>query len=619
MNGEREIRPTAAGRWRYVFLRFTVHCSLFTLFAIGASPAFAQVLDDTLAPDSLAEDTVDYTARFLEAQRQVAVRAPVMQRLEPPGPMPALTRTVFTRDSIEWGHAETVSDLLTQIPGVFLWRGGFIGRPEPVNFQARGATSAEYYLDGLPYVAAGVDSIGVDPALFSISLLDRIEVERWPGLLRVYLFTRRHDRVAPRSRIAIARGDGDYARYEGSLERRFSNGVGFGVAGDYLNSPTASGSSSDYSNNQLWVQGSYVPTARIGLQYQLVRSAPNRRPFVVTDPLPDDTIGPGFRATRTDAQFRASWRGSEEGIGPRVDLLYGRTGWTGAGIEQQINQVGGALAYRTPTFSLGGSGYHRTRWTALDVRGTMGWNPVPGVAASAEGVHQRHYGGRNSDYVAFSAGLQPMRGLSLTGSARVGQMVAAPASPTDTAQDISDYGAAIAWERERLGLRLAFSHTAPFSPFGYSEFPRIAAIGPAPETDWITVSARLAPVRWITLEGWYSDPRDVLPEGIPPTHSITAITLRSKFLRQFPSGIFDLKLRLSMESWGTGVIGRDTTGAPVRLAGATFFRTLLQVQLQSFSLFWDRGNVSATELTYVPGFDIPSYGSVFGVRWEFLN
>ena len=88
-----------------------------------------------------------------------------------------------------------VGDLLTQVPGVFLWRGGFIGRPEPVNYQGRGATSAEYYLDGLPYVAAGVDSIAVDPALFSISLLDRIEVERWPGLLRVHLFTRRHDRA----------------------------------------------------------------------------------------------------------------------------------------------------------------------------------------------------------------------------------------------------------------------------------------------------------------------------------------------------------------------------------------------------------------------------------------
>ncbi len=547
------------------------------------------------------------------------MRVPVLPLLEPPGPKPALTRTVFTRDSIEWGHAATVGDLLTQNPGVFLWRGGFIGRPEPVNFQARGATSAEYYLDGLPYVAAGVDSIAVDPALFAISFLDRIEVERWPGLLRVYLFTRRHDRVAPRSRIAIARGDGDFARYEASLERRFTNGIGFAVAGDYLNSPTASGTSSSYSNTQVWVQGNYIPTARIGFQYQLIRSGPNRRPFVIADPLPNDTISGGFDATRTDAQFRASWRDREEGVGPRIDLLYARTGLNGAGIDQQVNQVGGALAYRTPTFSVGASAFHRTRWTALDVRGTAGWNPAPAVAASAEAVHQRHYGGRNSDYAAFSAGLQPLRGLSHTGSARVGKVVAAPAVPSDTAQELKDYEAAIGWERERLGVRLALSRTAPFSPFGYAEFPRVASIGQVPEVDWLTARVRLAPLRWLTLEGWYSDPREVIPEGIPPTHSMTAVTLRSKFLRQFPSGIFDLKLRLSVETWGTGVIGRDSTGAPVSLRGATFFRSLLQIQLQSFSLFWDRGNLSATASTYVPGFEIPAYGSVFGVRWEFLN
>jgi hypothetical protein len=596
---------------------------LLVLLAPLASPitsaVSAQILDDTLAADSLARDTVDYTARFLEAQTQVKVRAQVLPLLEPPGPRPVLTRIVFTRDSIEWGHAATVGDLLTQVPGVFLWRGGFIGRPEPVNFQARGATSAEYYLDGLPYVAAGVDSVAVDPALFSISFLERIEVERWPGLLRVYLYTRRQDRLAPRSRIAIARGDGDFARYEGSLERRFVNGPGFAIAGDYLNSPTASGTSSGYSNTQFWLQGSYLPSSRIGFQYQLVRSTPNRRPFVVADPVPNDTIGLGFDARRTDAQFRASWHGGEDGVGPRLDLMYGRTGWNGAGVEQQVNQVGGALAYRAPTFSLGGSAFHRTRWRALDVRGTLGWNPVPGVAARAEAVHQRHYGGRNSDYLAVSAGLHPVRGVSLTGSARVGNLVAAPAISSDTAQEISDYGAEIGWDRERLGLRLGFTHTAAFSPFGYSEFPRVPVIGTAPDIDWLTASARLAPLRWITLEGWYSDPREITPEGLPPTHSMTAVTLRSKFLRQFPSGIFDLKLRLSVESWGTGVIGRDAGGEPVRLRGATFFRSLLQIQLQSFSLFWDRGNLSATNLPYVPGFEIPAYGSVFGVRWEFLN
>ena len=99
----------------------------------------------------------------------------------------------------------------------------------------------------------------------------------------------------------------------------------------------------------------------------------------------------------------------------------------------------------------------------------------------------------------------------------------------------------------------------------------------------------------------------------------SAATLRSKFLREFPSGIFDLKLRLGLESWGTGTIGRDAFGAPVRLRGATFLRALVQFQLDRFHIYWDRTNLTATDRTYVPGFDMPAYESNFGVRWEFAN
>jgi hypothetical protein len=591
------------------------------VLAICCSPSMlpAQILDDTLGADSLPEDTVDYTARFLEARSQTGERVPVMPALGAPGPRPALTRIVFDRDSIEWGHASTVGDLLAQVPGVYLWRGGFVGRPEPVNFQGRGGSSAEYYLDGLPYVAAGVDSVAVDPALFSISFLDRIEVERWPGLLRVWLFTRRHDRRAPRSRIGIARGDRDFARYEGSLERRGASGVGFGLAADYLSSPTASGSSSSYSNTQFWAQGSYVPKPGFGVQYQLLHSAPNRRPFVRSDIVPDDTLGPGFDATRTDAQFRLALRSRADRLGSSLDLIYGRTGWDGGGVKQQINQIGGVLGHRAETASIGVSAFHRTRWTPLDLRGSAGWTPSPQVAAAAEVVYQRHRGGRHSNYVTLSGGLQPVRGLALTGSARLGDQVAAPAILTDTAQSLRDFQATLGWERERLAIQVGWARTSAFSPFGYAEFPRIPALAPSGDVDWLTVGGRLSPLRWLALDGWYSDPRKGSVDGLPPTHSMVAVTLRSKFLRQFPSGIFDLKLRLGLESWGTGVIGRDASGGPIALRGATFLRSLVQIQLQTFSLYWDRGNLTTTERTYVPGFRLPNYGTSFGVRWEFLN
>ncbi|HEY0350561.1 MAG TPA: hypothetical protein VGC48_00465, partial [Gemmatimonadales bacterium] len=75
----------------------------------------------------------------------------------------------------------------------------------------------------------------------------------------------------------------------------------------------------------------------------------------------------------------------------------------------------------------------------------------------------------------------------------------------------------------------------------------------------------------------------------------------------------------SMETWNDGVQGRDGLGNPIPLAAATFFRTLLQIQLDRFTIYWDRSNLTTQKHTYVPGFRIPGLGSNFGVRWEFFN
>jgi hypothetical protein len=464
-----------------------------------------------------------------------------------------------------------------------------------------------------------VDSLAVDPALFSISFLDRVEVERWPGLLKVHLFTRSHDQVAPRSRIAIARGDRDFARYEADLERRFPVGIGFALAADYLDSPTASGTSSNYSNTQVWGQGSYVPSHRFGIQYQLVHARPKRRPFTVAGPTLSDTIGLGYTATRTDAQFRAALRSRDDGTGAGLDVIYARSAWDGAGVAQQINQIGGILSYRAPIVSLSASVFHRTRWTPLDLRATLGFAPVGPLAASAEAVLQHHFGGRSSRYVSVAASLEPARGIALAAMARVGDVVAAPSIATDTAQKLRDYSLQVGWHRTRVGLQVAYERTSAFSPFAYADYLQIPSLAPSSDVDWITVSGRVAPVPWITLESWYSDPTTGTVDGVPPTHSLSTATIRSKFWRSFPSGTFDLKAQLSMEAWGRGTIGRDAVGNPINLRGATFFSTQLAIQLQSFMIYWNRDNISAAKLTYVPGFRLPNYGSNFGVRWEFLN
>jgi hypothetical protein len=121
------------------------------------------------------------------------------------------------------------------------------------------------------------------------------------------------------------------------------------------------------------------------------------------------------------------------------------------------------------------------------------------------------------------------------------------------------------------------------------------------------------------VSGWYQKAIGSGPEGTPPGYSFVQAAIRSKFLRTFPSGIFDLKLAMTMESWGTGVLGRNPDGEPVTLRGATMFRGLIQMQFSGLILYWDRSNLLNSDLPYVPGLPMPRNVSTYGVRWVFLN
>ena len=182
---------------------------------------------DSLAADSLAviRDSSS-TDRLLAVAGQQEVRLAVMPRLAWSDLQPAGSRIVLNRDSIDWAPARTVSDLIAATAPVYLWRGGWLARPEVPNMFGRGAGSVSYVVDGLPWLPLGDDSTSVDPSLWSIDLLDRVEIERLPGQLRVYIYSRSHDRLAPRTRIGVSTGDRGFARYSASFERRWNSGIG---------------------------------------------------------------------------------------------------------------------------------------------------------------------------------------------------------------------------------------------------------------------------------------------------------------------------------------------------------------------------------------------------------
>ena len=136
----------------------------------------------------------------------------------------------------------------------------------------------------------------------------------------------------------------------------------------------------------------------------------------------------------------------------------------------------------------------------------------------------------------------------------------------------------------------------------------------------MTVAARVSPRQWFSVSGWYSNPVQSLPEGQPPKHALVAATIQSKFLPTFRSGIFNLKLQVSMERWGAGVLGQTADSLPITVPATTYYRGYIGLQIGSFMAYYDRYNMQGTEnVHHVPGLPIPGFASTFAVRWEFAN
>ena len=609
------ISDAGQGRWAVTRM---LALGLFLLAALPPCRLVAQIPTniDTTQTDSARADSLrkDATDRLLAAEALASRRVPVLPRLGGEGPRATGGRVVLDRRAIAWRTAQNVADLLAEVPGVYVWRGGWFGRPAYANYRGRGATSIDWVIDGVPYLPMGTDSVGVDPSLFALTQIERVEVERWPGGLRVLLYTAQHEWLAPRSRVGVATGDDKLARFQGSVEYRWKSGLGMSGAAEYFDAPTSSGQNTDARVSSGVFKLQYVPRADRGVQVQYLTQATDRNRFI-TD---GDTIGTGLKGTRTELQARAYVRRGSEASHFQGDVIYARSRWSGDTVDQTVNATGIILGLRAPRWRAGATGWIRDRWTPLTLRAEAGYVPVDRVSLNTELTHEKHDGGRLSDWGGVQAALDLPLGFGADASIRRGRRVVAPSLAADTAQDVDEVGLRGHWQSRFLTLEGGWSRTGSFAPYRFQPYLKVDSLRALGRTQWMELGATLTPRPWLRLQGWYSDPKGPAPDGLPPTHSVVTGEIRSRFLRQYPSGIFELRLAGTMETWGHGILGTDGTGTPIPLRGATFFRMGIAMKLGGFQFYWDRSNARATRLTYVPGFLIPS-GQTFGMRWEFTN
>lgn len=554
-------------------------------------------------PDSLDADTL----------------RPVLPPLgPPPGPLPLGHRYIFDGDALRWTGALTLGELLNLVPGVFVVRAGWYGQPETVSYAGQGSQSVELYWDGFALDPLGVDSAGFDTGRFDLGLFQRVEVEVLPTVLRVYLITDTQAARRARTEASFGTGDNSTNSYRIRYLNRWANGTGLSVSGSYFGTTGPSTSRGKVTSFQLVARGSWMPSDRVGVEFQVASIAYDREGLSSLGPTPDLR---GVDARRGDLFVRAFTASRPDGMGLRLDAVLGSSTFsdTSGTLDESAGQAALNFGYRAARWSAEGWGRVRDTREPLDVGARLAWSPLRVLSLSGYGRRRSQLGGGGLTEMSAALELRPLSRISLHGDVRQRRLDDSTFVASDTAQRVTDFGGGLSLGGRVLSLDVGYSHRGAFSAPVFGLFADQLPLAVTAETNAFQASWRFQPWRWMGLSGWVRAPSSSRVPYDPPTHSVTRVTFRSAFLPHFRRNAFDVMAHFEMEAWGTGVAGADSTGALLALPGQLIFNVHIQFRLVGAMIFWTLRNTQITRYELLPGFEMPRSQQRFGIRWEFTN
>jgi hypothetical protein len=571
---------------------------------------------DTTAPPAAAQDTIagwPYLRRGLVPTPEAEIA---------PSPLPLGTRYVFTRDSVTWSTAQTLADLLREVPGVYVARGGFLGLPEYVVYGGRGAAGMELFWDGVPFVPLGPDSVYVDAARIPLTYLRRVDVEVLPASLRIYLVSERNETLAPRSLVRVLSGVFHAASYAGVFQKRWANGIGVDLAGNFVGDNGSNQANYNISAFDIWAKATWTPTAATSVSYQL------RHQQYDHDAVPSGTGSidgiPAVHGARTDAVLQMSAASRPFGMGAHATAGLSTSSWSNDSVigNRDYHQAFATVGFRNPRWQVEATGRLADVRATSALSATVGWTPVPALVVSGDASLAWLEAGRRSRSAHGAVGL--IAGpFSLVGELATASQVQAAALLSDTAQVTVDRSIRIGLDTRPLAGHVSLVRRAAYQPRSFGELPVVPELAATEAATYLVADARLQPIPPLSLTGWYQTPRTPGNTSVadfqPPSLARAQLTFRSKFWRTFRSGAFDLQVQLALESWGSGTAGLDAGGAAIPLPGVTYYETSLSFQIVGFTAFWDMRDARNTRKEYVPGLPYPGIAQVFGVRWVFTN
>lgn len=176
---------------------------------------------DSLKSDSLRREDLAIIAE--QRKRGDSIKAPLAKPESPtltehPGVF------VWDRERLGASGALTLGDLLETVPGLTVFRTGWIGSPEQASYLGDFSNVRVFY-DGIELDPSQPSSGGIhDLGAIQLWPLEEVRIERGAVEVRMYLSTWRVRSVTPATRVDIGTGDLSTNGYRGYFGRRYARG-----------------------------------------------------------------------------------------------------------------------------------------------------------------------------------------------------------------------------------------------------------------------------------------------------------------------------------------------------------------------------------------------------------
>jgi hypothetical protein len=519
--------------------------------------------------------------------------------------------------------ALTLSDLLDRIPGVHVYRTGWLPNPASATY-AGDFSRVRVYLDGIELSELDPRARGVlDLSRIQLANAEDVVVERGATEVRVHLRSWRVERTTPFTRTDVATGDQGTNLYRGFFGKRWGGGQVLQlIAQQYgVTPPERFGASSDQLG--IFARAGWASRRGVTVDGVIHRTSGNRGTIRTFEAPVDDSIA-SLRFARSDMYARVAF-GDPDTSRRWIQLLAAGSSHGSKNVQDFQRTETDTIDRDTTRFQAqyaitGGGRFGPVTLSATErilVRDGKTYRAPTATASYAAGIitGNLRWEDRGSDSTTRTDAVIEVLPLPFL------RLVAAAGLSTRDTQD-GDVDATTL--RAEAGVRfrdlwitggLLRRDTAYLiPPVAFDSSFRPVAEGPA---DAMTLSIRgrlwkstyvdLSGIRWSDTTGYYR----------PRYQARSEFGIRTTLPRRFPSGNFGLVASVAHD-YRSGVSFPTATG-PVSVRGYRTVSSLLEIRILSAIVSWQFRNFLGESYKQVPDYLLNRQTNFYGVRWEFWN